>query len=186
MTSPTYDKLIDLSHLGRYDGQIKEWVGPNFAVVMVGETEVVGSAATLMAQHTQGMGVIDHDVGVVLLGQFHHARQWHDVAFHREDAIGNDEFHLAWIAVLEFGLKAVHVVVVAFPNLTEREATAFDDGSMVKAVQKEIVFSATERRNYAKIDLETCAEAHCGFFANQFGQLFLQSHMDVECAIQKP
>ena len=57
MPDPTYNKLIDLAHLDRYDGKIKDWVGPNFAIVAVGEDEVVAEAKGDALELTAGTNV---------------------------------------------------------------------------------------------------------------------------------
>ena len=130
---------------------------------------MVGGTTALMTQDAQGMGIVHHDVGVVLLGQFHHTRQWNNVTFHREDTIGHNELDRLGSAKLQLGFKGIHIVMVVFPHLTERQATTFDNRGMVEAVQKQVVVSATEGRHHTEIDLETRAETDGCFLAHQIG-----------------
>ncbi len=47
-------------------------------------------ARAFFAEHTQGMGFIDHQPGVVFFTQLHHLGQVNDIAVHAEDGVRDD------------------------------------------------------------------------------------------------
>ena len=74
-------------------------------IYLVSQSEMVANAPTLFAKDANTMGLIDHDGAVVLMLQFDDGRQVAEVAFHREYAVYNDEFHWFRIALLQYFLQ---------------------------------------------------------------------------------
>ena len=48
-------------------------------------------AAAVLAEHAGGVGFVDHEHGVMLLGQFRQLHQRREIAVHAEERIGDDQ-----------------------------------------------------------------------------------------------
>ena len=84
---------------------------------------------------------------------------WGQVAFHREHAVDNDEFHSILLATLEFELQVGHIVVLVAKLLGHRQPAAVDDGSVVAVVADDVVASSYHHGNDSGIHRETSREA---------------------------
>ena len=124
-------------------------------VDILGHAEVVAGSAASAAEDADAVGFVDHHTCIILLCETHDLRQVGHVAFHREDAVGDDKLHLVGIAFLKLLLKRGHVVVFVFELLAERQTATFDNGSMILLVPEDIVLAACQRRHNAEVDAET-------------------------------
>ena len=99
----------------------------------IGVVELADAAAGL-ADDACGVALIDHDEGVVLLGEVADAVHGGDVAVHGEDAVGHDDAEALFLGGLELALEVVHVGVGVAVALGLAEAHAVDDAGVVEGV----------------------------------------------------
>ena len=79
--------------------------GTHNKVNLVGQAKVVANATSTLAKDTDTMGLVDHDASVVLASQFHDIGKLAHVTLHRENTVGNDEFHLVGVTLLELSFE---------------------------------------------------------------------------------
>lgn len=101
---------------------------------------MVASATTLTTENTKTMGFIDHKSRLILVAKIDQFGDGSHIAFHREDAIGDDKFGSFDRAFLEDPFEIFDVVVAVFVGGSEGDLFAFHDGGMVTfVIEKEIV-----------------------------------------------
>ena len=105
---------------------------------------MVACATTALAKHAYAVGFINHHTGIILLGKTNNFGQISHVAFHREHAVGDDELHLIFVALLQLLLKRSHVVVLIFQRIGERQTASFNNRSMVLFVPNDVVVASSE------------------------------------------
>ena len=120
----------------------------------------------LLAEHPDAVGVVDHHHGVVLLGQFDDFGQLGDVAFHRENAVDDDEL-VGVLLALENQLQVLHVVVAVFAHVGEGKAGAVDDRGVVGAVDDDGLIAAGQGAEDALVDHEPGRKYKGLFLADQ-------------------
>ena len=131
------------------------------------------------------MGLIHVDARAVGLGQLQGAAQVGDVAFHAEDAFGNDEDLLVRRAVLQAPLEVVHVVMTEAHGAGGRPQRAFHQAGVQVVVADHHVALLGEGRERAVVALESGAENDGGFFMNQGGQLGFELDVQVQRAVEQ-
>ena len=81
--------------------------------ILPSDAAVLGRAAARGAHEADGVGVVDHDQGVVAFGQIADAVEVGDRAVHREDAVGGDQAGAGSLRpALRLVLEVRHVVVL--------------------------------------------------------------------------
>ena len=131
------------------------------------------------------MSLINHDVGIVLVGQIHDVGQLAHVAFHREDTVGDDELDTVRLALLELCLERGHIVVLVLQGVGERETASLDDRGMVLLIPQDVVIPAGKGGNDAQINTETGAVNHRILLALILGKLALKLLVQVESAVKE-
>ena len=125
---------------------------------------MVDGAAPVAAQHTRGMRVVHHHDGAVLFGGLHQPGQRPDVAIHRENAVGNQQFSAGHR--VQFGqnpLRRRHVFVRENVDLGPGEPAAIDDAGMVQLVGNDMVVRSEDRRNRARVGGKAGLKHHASF-----------------------
>ena len=125
------------------------------------------------------MGVVDHHDGAVFFGESGELVDGADVAIHRKDAVGDEEF--AARLVLDFAeqLFGVGDVFVAEDfDLRAGEAGAVDDGGVIELVGDDEVFFAEDSGDGAGVGGESALEDDAGFDILEAGDFLLQLHVD--------
>ena len=146
---------------------------------------MVACAASTLAQNADAVCLIDHHIGIVLLGQTDDLGQVGDVALHAEDAVHNDELHLVRLAFLELTFEGGHVIMLVFQFAGIGKADAFNDGGMVKLVPDDVILAACDAGDHSFVHLKTCGEGDGVFFTDEGGQAFLKGHMNIQRTVQK-
>src|SRR5579883_160416 len=102
------------------------------------QAEVLDRAASGLAHHAGTVRIVDDCDGAVFLSQLDDLRKFCQAAFHRKDAVGDDDDGRAILRGLEFRLQVVHVaVLVALATRFARQAAAVDDRSVVELVREQ-------------------------------------------------
>jgi hypothetical protein len=159
--------------------------GAHDEVYVVRDAVVVADAAAAFAEDADGVGLVDHDSGVVFLGKLDDAREIGHVAFHREHAVGHDELDFVGSALAKLRLKALHIVVLVFERLRERQPTPLDNRCVVLFVPDDIVFAAGQTRHYAEVHAEPRRVNHHIFLAYILGDARLELLVEVERAVEE-
>jgi hypothetical protein len=90
------------------------------------------------------VGVVQHDHGVVALGQLHDLVQLGEVAVHGEDAVRHDQAEPLVLVQLQLLLQVLHVRVLVAVLVRAAEADAVDDGRVHQAVRDDDVVLAQD------------------------------------------
>ena len=106
--------------------------GTHDEVDVVGQAEMAGGSASVFTDDTKGMGIVDQDVGVVLLGETDYLGQRSYVAFHGIDAVDCYEFGRLAYGCPEPALEHFHVVVRELDHLGPAETAAVYYAGMVE------------------------------------------------------
>ena len=115
---------------------------------------MLGRAAAALAHEAGGVRVVDHDHGVVAVGQVADRRQLGDRAVHREDAVGGDQPEPGRRGLLQPGLQVGHVAVAVAQALGLAEPDAVDDRGVVQLVGDHGVLGAQQRLEQAAVGVE--------------------------------
>ena len=144
---------------------------------------MVDSAASVAAQDSRRMSVIDHHDGAVFFGSVAQRRQWADIAIHGKDAIGDEELSPGKVfdaVQLLFGVSGVFVA--EYQNLGARETATINDRGVVELVgNNEIVFPQ-QRRNGSCVGGEARLKDDAGFDVLEASDFFFQLHVNLHRA----
>ena len=152
----------------------------------VGElTEVVADAATLASEDAEAVSLIDHQGGVVFVAELDHLIDLSDIALHREDAVGDDEFAVVGVVLLEETLEVFEVEMLVFVVGGEGYLLALHDGSVVTLVEIDEVVASGDAGDGARVGEEARGEEHDGILAQELAELVLELDMDVESAVEE-
>ena len=146
---------------------------------------MVTHATSALTKHTDAVGLIDHDAGIVLVGEVHDVGELAHVTLHREHAVSNNELHAVGLTLLELSLEGCHVVVLVFERVGERQTPALDDRGMVLLVPQDIVLTPGQRGDNTQIHTETGAVNHRILLALIVGQLALQLLVEVKRSVEE-
>jgi len=145
--------------------------------------EVVDGAATVAAEDAGGVSVIDHHDGAVLFGQFNEGREGADVAFHREDPVGDEELAAGdAIEGGEFGFGDGDIGMGEDVDFGAGEPAAVDDAGVIELIGDDVVLLAEYGRDGAGIGGEAALEDDAGFDVLEGGDAAFEFHMHVERA----
>ncbi len=116
---------------------------------------MLGGAAPAPAEHAARVRVVHAHHRVVPLRELEDVGQLRDVAFHREDAVGDDQSRAPALRLDEPRLEVRHVGVLVDRRLAlgDRlgEPDAVDDGRVVQLVGDDDVVLAEDRRRQALV-----------------------------------
>ena len=136
---------------------------------------VLGRATASLAEETRSMGVVDHDEGVIFVGQLADGFQVGDFAVHGEDAIGGDKLETLLGGVLELFFQVGHVVVSVTEAGGFAEADAVDDTGVIQFVADNGVFGAEDGFKQTGIGIEAGGVEDGVFGAEELGNFLFES-----------
>ena len=146
---------------------------------------MLGRARARGPQHADAVRLIHVDARAVRLGKLQRAAQVGDVAFHAEDAFGNDEDLLVRRAVLQAPLEVFHIVMTEPHRARRRPQRAFHQAGVQVVVADHDIALLGEGRERGVVGLESGAENDGGFFMNQGGQLRFELDVQVQRAVEQ-
>ena len=146
---------------------------------------MAGGAASALTNDAQGVGVVHHGAGAVLLGQPHDLRQVGDVAAHGEHTVGDDQDAGSLRHLLELPLQIGHVVVLIAQHLAEAELAAVINAGMVFPVADDVVVAAHQGGDDAQIGQKARRKGHHTVLAQEFGELLFQLQMKLQRAVHE-
>ena len=116
----------------------------------------LGRAATGAADEADGVAVVDHHEGVVLVGEIADGAQRRDGAVHGEHAVGGDELEACAVAggAVELGGEIGDVGVAVAIAAGFGEADAVDDGGVVEFVADDGVVGGEQGFEDAGVGVE--------------------------------
>ena len=141
-------------------------------------------AAPLRPEEAGGVAVVDHDQGVVLVGQRPDVLQLRDVAVHREGAVGGDDDVASAVGpgLLQLGLQIGHVRVGEAVALGLAQPNAVDDRGVVQAVRDDGVLGPEQRLEDAAVGVEGGGEQDGVLEAEIVGDGLFELLVDLERA----
>ena len=152
---------------------------------LVFEPVVLGRPGAASAQHAKTVGVINQDVGLILLGQTDQLRQLDNVAIHGEDPVGDNEFAGIIRAVGQLLLQNTQILVWIATHRSVGQTGTVNQTRVVELIEVQIVAAADQAGHHAQIGLVAGAEDQGGFFIEEAGQAILDLFVQVERAVQK-
>ena len=144
---------------------------------------MAGRPGAIFSKHADGVRVIHHHRGAVMIGQAAQFGQLNDVALHAEHAVHHNEF--ARINFLKAAFQSGHVLVGEPHEFAQGKLTALDDAGVIVFVGQNVFASPHERTDDAQIDLETSAVKQHRFLVNEPGECLLQLEVDVQRPVQE-
>jgi len=152
---------------------------------LVGEAEMAGRPGAIFSKHADGVRVIHHHRGAVMIGQAAQFRQLDDVTLHAEHAVHYNEFARCRIDFPKAAFQSGHVLVGEPHEFAQRKLTALDDAGVIVFVGQNVFASSHERTDDAQIDLETSAVKQHRFLVNEPGEGLFQFKVDVQRPVQE-
>src|SRR6266852_2524224 len=110
--------------------------GPHLEVGLKFDAKVLGRPSALRAQNSYPVRVIDHHPRAVLLGKLCNLGQVADVAFHRKNAVGDDQLGSFGIGALQELLEVLNVIVTVAAVGAIGEADSINQRSVILPVRK--------------------------------------------------
>ena len=135
--------------------------------------KMVACSASFVAKDAKTVSFIDHEGGLILIAEVHKMGDGGNVAFHREYAVGYDEFRGFERALLKDALEVFNVVVFVFVGSSESDLFAFHNRGVITLVVDDKIVAASDARDNARVSLETSREKHDAVFAHEFGEFVL-------------
>ena len=152
----------------------------------VGElVEVVAYAASPASEDAEAVSLIDHQGSIVFIAELDHLVDLSYIAFHREDAVGDDEFAVVGVVLLEKTLEVFEVEVLVLIVGGKGYLLAFHDGGVVALVEIDEVVAAGDARDGAGVGEESRGEEHHSVLAQELAKLVLEADVDIESAVEE-
>ena len=142
------------------------------------EVVALGNTASGLAYDTCGVRLIDHNHGVVLLGESVDLVERTYIAVHREYTVGNDNAVTLCLGFLEAFLQFGHIGVGVAVSLGLAKTYTVDDGSMVERVRDDGVLIVQQGLEYAS---EACSVEDGVLCAEELSDLGLEFLLQVTC-----
>ena len=124
----------------------------------VGHAPMLGRPAAARPDDADGVGVVDHDEGVVAVGEVADLVELREVAVHREDAVGRDQAAARAGGFHEPRLELVHVAVREPKALSLAQPDPVDDRGVVQRVGDHGVLVGEQRLEEASVRVEAGGE----------------------------
>ena len=116
--------------------------------------EELAHAVSRLANDSCAVALVDHDKGIVFLGQVADLIHRGDVAVHRENAVGHDDAETLCLCLLQTFLQLSHVGIGIAVALGLAQPHAVDDGGMVQRVADDGVLLGEQRLEHAAVGIE--------------------------------
>ncbi len=139
---------------------------------IVGHVEV-GRGAAAAAQHANGVRIVDHQAGAVLLAERYQLGQGRDITFHAEQPIDHHQDALACRQAGQDTLEIGHAVVAIAFRLAPAQPSAVHDAGVIFFVEDHDVSTADQRTDRSQVGLHAGGKDEGRFFAHPGGQLAL-------------
>src|SRR5215469_1137390 len=144
---------------------------------------MIHCAATIATKDAGRVRIVDHHDAVVLVGEVAQFWQWRDIAFHGENAVGDEK--LVAVPVLGFfeDASAIRDVLMLedFDGGLGKTA-AIDDRGVIQLVGDNQIFFAQDRRNGAGIGRESGLKDDAGFCPFEARDLLFEFHVNLHSA----
>ncbi len=141
---------------GRAAQRLAEGAGVD--VHTVGHPRVLRGSGPGGTHKADGVGIVHHHQGVVLLGEVADGFQRRQVAVHGEHTVGDDDPAPGILRLNEPGLELRHVLVGVAEPLGLAEPDAVDDGGVVESVGDDGVLGAEEGFEDAAVGIKATRE----------------------------
>ena len=159
--------------------------GAHDDIDVVQHAQVLGRAGAGGAQDADAVRFVHVDARAVGLGELEDAAQVGDIAFHAENAFGDDEDLFLGRAVFQAALEVVQIVVAEPHGAGRRPQRAFHQAGVQVVVADHHVALLGEGRKGGVVGLEAGAENDGGFFVDEGGQLGFQLDVDIQRAVEQ-
>ena len=150
------------------------------------QPEVLGRAATVLAEDAEAVRVVDHQPRAVAVLALHDPRKIREIPLHREHAVDDDQLALVVARHAQLLLEVVHVVVAVLVGLAEAEAAAVDDAGVVERVEDRDVGAVEQAGEDAQVDLEAGREGERRLASHELREALLELDVDLERAVEQP
>src|SRR5579863_8687936 len=144
---------------------------------------MIDGTASVSAQDSRGVGIVDHHDGSVLFGELTQVGQRTDIAVHGKDAVGDQQLLSRLIfntGQSFFSLR--HVFMLEDQNLGARQTGAIDDGSVVQLVGNDEIVLAEDGRDRAGVGGESRLKDYAGFDVLEARNFFFKLDVDLHGA----
>ena len=152
---------------------------------LTAQARMLQRAMSLRAKNAHTMGVIDHQPGIVTLGQSQQSGQIRDIPVHAEHGVGHDQPD-GRCGLLQHLLKPVEPTMGIALHAGLCQQTPIDQGSMVELVGKDHGLIVPQRRHECHVGHESAAEEQPPRFGNvsllPAGSTFLDGRMGLRMA----
>ena len=138
------------------------------------DVEELMCAAAALADEANSVGVVDHDQGVVPIGEVADLVQGCERAVHREHAVGNDHSATGGGCGSQLGLEIGHVRILVTQPLGLAQANTVDQRCVVELVGDDRVLSVEQGLEDAAVGVEARREEDGRLGAEKCGDLRLE------------
>ena len=115
-------------------------------------------AAPALAEHADGVGIVDHHQRAIRVSEATDCRQVGDNAVHRKHAVGGDQDGARTLGTFERCRERIQVAIGVGKALRLAQANAVDDAGMVQRVADDRVFFVQQHLEQAGIGVEARRE----------------------------
>src|SRR5262249_44781019 len=98
------------------------------------KTKVFYGSSSMRSHHTRAVGVIDIEVGLIVLGQPAEFRQWREVSVHTEQTVGHNKGAPRTASLGKKRLEVGGIVVAINTKVGCAETAAVDQAGMAQAI----------------------------------------------------
>lgn len=145
------------------------------------DPEMSRGALALRSHEAGRMTIVDHHHGIILPGQFGHARQVGQIAVHREDTVGRDHdvAGTGSPSLLQLRFQIRHIGIGVAIALGLAQANTVYDRRVIERVRYDRVLWAEQRLEQAAICIETGREQNGIVLAEKLGQTLLKLPVNI-------
>jgi hypothetical protein len=142
--------------------------------------------STVLAQHADAVGFVDHQAGAVRAREPHDRGQIREVAHHGVETVDDEEdAPVLFAGAPQLRLEVLHVVVPELAQFGKAQAAAVDDRSVVLAVAEDDIVLPGDGGDRSQVRLEPGREAQCSFLAREPGEPALEFFVQLQRAVQE-
>src|SRR5690349_5046132 len=122
------------------------------------QPKVAHASSAIVAEDAECVGFVDEYGRLVLLGDLYELWEVDDAAFHREDAVRNDELPRVGRRARELPAESIEVAVGVAMDLAHPEPRGVDERRMIEAIEEDVIIAAKQRGECAEARLVACRE----------------------------
>ena len=124
-------------------------------IYLIGQAKIVGCSSAAIANYTQSMRIIHHDLCAISFGQAHNLRQIGNIATHAEDTVCHDQDSRRLWYFLQLLFQILHIIMSVPQHLAIRKAAAIINAGMIFTVADNIIVSPHYCTDDTQIGLKT-------------------------------